>query len=526
MKTLLVLWLVSVAADDVTTSEPGKNERPNIILFLVDDMGWQDTSLPFHSVKTPYNTVYHTPNMERLANQGVIFTQAYTASPVCTPSRVSIMTGQYPARNNITNWTLRNSVEEQETARGDYPLLSPSQWNVSGLQPDDVTLAGLLRENGYRTVHIGKAHFGALGTPGADPGNLGFDLNIAGHAAGAPGSYYGMDDFKRRPGEESHWDVPGLEAYHGTDTYLTEALTLEALKVMENLAGSREPFFLNMAHYAIHTPIQPDPNFVGHYQNLDPVEAAYASMIEGMDHSLGNILDKLQELDIADHTLIIFTSDDGALSAHTRGQTILGTGLNTHNLPLMSGKGSAYEGGSRIPLIMAWGNPDDRTHSESQSQSHSRSRHILNLEQGSQIHTPVISHDLFPTIIELTGSEIPEDLPVDGASLSDVIATGGNMQERALFWHYPHKWGPTGPGLDPFTSVRKGDWKLIYFYRDRSWELYDISEDITETRNVMNTNRVHAKQLAGLMIDWMREVDARLPVDRTSGEPVPFPHFE
>ena len=492
-------------------------ERPNIILFIVDDMGWQDTSVAFHEIKTPFNEIIDTPNMERLAASGVLFTQSYTASPVCTPSRTSIMTGQHPARNNITNWTLHNSVEQQETAPEHYPLRSPN-WNVSGLQPHDLTLPELLRESGYRTIHIGKAHFGALNTPGADPLNLGFDINIAGHAAGAPGSYYGVHDFKRNADEESVWDVPGLEEYHGTHLNLTEVLTLEAKKAIAEAVEENRPFFMNLAHYAIHTPIQADSSFIDNYKDMDYTEAAYFSMIEGMDHSLGMILDELERLEIDNNTLIIFTSDDGALSAHTRGQTVLGTGLNTHNLPLISGKGSAYEGGSRVPLIFAWG----------RSAEYYSSQQTLQIEPGSRLDTPVFSTDLFPTIVELAGSGIPDSHIHDGKSMLPLMNGQGLDEEnrhRSLFWHYPHKWGPVGPGIDPYTSVRRGDWKLIYFYDRAKWELYNIKEDISETRNMIRRSPDIALELSVEMKRWMKDVDAQLPIKKETGEPVHFPVF-
>ncbi len=511
---ILYLFILFVLSTNILAAEQA--QRPNIILFLVDDMGWQDTSVAFHSIETPYNRINRTPNMERLAESGVRFSQSYTASPVCTPSRTSIMTGQHPARNNITNWTLRNSVEDQETAPEHYPLRSP-QWNVSGLQPGDITLPGILRENGYQTIHVGKAHFGALDTPGADPLHLGFDKNIAGHAAGAPGSYYGEHNYQRSPDEASVWDVPGLDKYHGTDVNLTEALTLEAMEAIAEAVEQNRPFFMNLAHYTVHTPIMADSTFIENYAHLDPVEAAYLSMIEGMDHSLGMIMDELERLDIADQTLIIFTSDDGALSAHTRGQTVLGTGLNTHNLPLTSGKGSAYEGGARVPLILSWGKVDAQQPLQKK----------LEIEQGSAIHTPVISDDFFPTIIELASATIPEDHIYDGVSLLHLInGESAAADERSLFRHYPHKWGPVGPGLDPFTSVRRGDWKLIYFYENQSWELYNIEEDISETRNLIRRSREVAEELSREMTGWMKEVDAQLPVSKATGEPVSFPSFD
>ena len=338
--------------------------------------------------------------MERLARQGVLFSQAYAASPVCTPTRTSVLSGQNPARSRITNWTLRNSRSDQETGPENYPLRSPD-WNFAGVQPGDVMLTSLLKKQGYQTIHAGKAHFGALDTPGADPGNLGFDVNIAGHAAGAPGSFYGTHNFSRayRGQGGGVWDVPGLEAYHGRDINLTEALTIEANKAISDAVAADQPFYLNMAHYAVHTPIMADSQLVAHYSHLSPREAAYASMIEGMDESLGALLHQLEVLGEATRTLIIFFSDNGGLSAHSRGITELGTGKNSHNLPLRSGKGSAYEGGIRVPLLVSWGRND----------SDEPLQQRLQIRAGVRETRPVISEDLFMTFLDVAGAEHPSD---------------------------------------------------------------------------------------------------------------------
>jgi arylsulfatase A-like enzyme len=260
-----------------------------------------------------------------------------------------------------------------------------------------------------------------------------------------------------------------------------------------------------------------DSAFIDRYKGLDPLEAAYLSMIESMDHSLRMIMDELNELDVADNTLIIFTSDDGALSAHSRGQTVLGTGFNTHKLPLFSGKGSVYEGGTRVPLLMSWG-----------SSNNSQTIHqLLNIAQGSKLDTPMLSDDIFPTIIKLAGSTIPDDHIYDGISLKSLMNRQDDDSDQcSLFWHYPHKWGPVGPGIDPFTSIRQGDWKLIYFYDDQSWELYNIKDDITEIRNLIRRYQNVALELSEKMIKWMTNVDAQLPISKITDETVPLPLFD
>ena len=512
-----MLILVSLIIAAFQFFEPIEKQQyladpPNIILFLVDDMGWQDTSVPFHEVVTPFNRRYRTPNMERLARQGVVFTQAYSASPVCTPTRTSILTGRHPARTRITNWTLRNSLDAQETGPKNYPLHSPN-WRYQGVQPQDVTLSELLRQSGYRTIHAGKAHFGALETPGADPSNLGFDVNIAGHAAGGPGSYYGAHNFSAaHRGGGRVWDVPGLEAYHGKDVNLTEAVTIEAGKAISDAVAANRPFYLNMAHYTVHTPIMADSQYVDGYSHLPPVEAAYASMVEGMDASLGALMHRLEAEGQATKTLIVFLSDNGGLSAHTRGETEMGTGLNSHNLPLRSGKGSAYEGGIRVPMIVSWARVDAN---EPVQQTWSFGKGIR--EDGQ-----VTSEDLFPTILEFAGAELPEDYQIDGRSIVRMLQ-GEPTEERTLGWHYPHKWGPEGPGCDPFTAVRAGDWKLIYFYKDRRFELYDLSKDLGETTNLAWKHPDKLEEMIDSMHNWMRAMNAQTPLDRETRQSLPLP---
>ncbi len=332
------------------------HKQPNIIFFLVDDMGWQDTSVPFWTEKTPLNLLYHTPNMEKMAAEGMKFTQAY-ASSVCSPTRVSLMTGMNAARHRVTNWTLKRNVSEDHAD----DILKMPVWNMNGLQPVDsienavhaTTLPQILKQNGYFTIHCGKAHWGAMNTPGANPLNLGFDLNIAGHAAGAPGSYQGEKNFGNKNGDKQTlpWGVPGLGKYHGDTINLTEVLTLEAISAIQQAQKLNKPFFLNMSHYAVHTPLEADARFYKKYKNmgLEEPEARFASMVEGMDKSLGDLMAYLKNNDLDKNTLIVFMSDNGSLSASARGGT-----LHSHNKPLKSGKGSAYEGGIREPMMVKW----------------------------------------------------------------------------------------------------------------------------------------------------------------------------
>ncbi|SHE97415.1 Arylsulfatase A [Fodinibius roseus] len=517
--SLLLLGLVIAC-----NTQPGQDgrqagsEQPNIILFLVDDLGWQDTSVPFHKEQTPFNEFYQTPNMERLAGQGMLFTNAYSASPVCTPTRSSIITGKNPARTNITDWTLHNDPERMERTGQDYPVKSPD-WAVEGVQPDSMLLTEVLKAQGYRTIHVGKAHFGALRTPGADPTNLGFDVNIAGHAAGAPGSYWPEDNYgNEEPG--SAWAVPRMEDYYDSEANLTEALTIEANKAIDNAVEANKPFYMNMAHYTVHAPIMADRRYYEDYleAGVDSVEAKYASMVEGMDSSLGSIWQNLKEEDIAENTIILFMSDNGGLSAHTRGTTPMGTGLNTHNKPLRSGKGSAYEGGIRVPMIAAW--------AERAEDHPLQSR--FEIQPGSRNETPIISEDFYPAILELAGLDSGSAAfqSTDGRSFIPLLRSGkapGTGEDRALAWHYPHKWGPSGPGYEPFTAIRDGQWKLIYFYKDQEWELYNLEEDIGEANNLIEEEKKVAMQLAEQMRAWMQEVGAQTPVSRETGDQVALP---
>lgn len=514
-------WVASGWLPRRAAAQDGAETRPNIILFLVDDMGWQDTSVPFWTGPTPANRHFRTPNMERLAKQGIRFTNAH-AHPVCSPTRTSIMTGWNPARHHVTNWTLH---PERDTS-GDWgPLAAPKDWNMGGLQPPQTTLPGLLHAAGYFTIHCGKAHWGAQGTPGENPCNLGFDINIAGHAAGAPASYQGLDDFgnKEDGGRKKDWAVPGLKEYHGQDIHLTDALTIEAGDAMERAVASGKPFYLYMAHYAVHTPIQPHQRFMGNYADrnypgsdldIPEVEEKYASMVEGMDASLGALLDRAEALGVAENTLVIFTSDNGGLSAHARETTPRGTGLNTHNWPLKAGKGSAYEGGTRVPFIAAWTKPNPQNAMQRE----------LPIAAQSTSAQPIISEDLFPTVLGIAGAvrELPVDYPLDGRDIRAYLMQRGADPERPLLFHYPHVWGPHGPGYEPHSSLTAGKWKAIYFYIPRRWELYDLEHDLEEKVDLAAKHPEQLETIAGQLKRDLIAMGAQWPIRRDTGEPQPL----
>lgn len=487
----------------------GEDRRPNILFFIVDDMGWQDTSEPFWKDTTPLNRLYHTPNMEQLAHQGVKFTAAY-ASPVSSPSRVSLMTGMTPAAHRVTNWTLR----KDEGPDPQSPTLEWPAWHVNGISavPGDeyathvTPLPAILQSNGYRTIHVGKAHFGAIGTPGADPLNLGFDVNIAGHAAGGLASHLGERNFGNVRGAVSQtpFAVPGLEEYWGSDTFVTEALTIEAKKQIDTAVTLKKPFFLYMSHYAVHVPLDRDDRFYKKYADmgLDHDQAAYAALVEGMDKSLGDLMLHLQEKGIADNTIIIFISDNGGLSVQARGGR-----PGTQNFPLRSGKGSALEGGVRVPMIISM--PRVTNHA-------------------SQCSTPVAIHDLMPTILDMAHIYKYKTVQrVEGRSIMNLVSgyAENAKQLRPIVFHFPNKWDAQGDGIGTFSSIRRGDWKLIYFYETRKSMLFNIADDIFEKVD-HGTNPTRAKLRESLSKQLTRElkaVKAQLPMLKASGKWCNYP---
>lgn len=484
--------------------EIAEKQSLNMVVFIVDDMGWQDTSVPFWEEPTSFNQLYQTPNMERLAAAGKIFTQAYATS-VCSPSRTSLMTGMNAARHRVTNWTLRrdNPPDARDT------ILTLPDWNYNGLQPVDsipnglyaTTLPQILQANGYYTIHTGKAHWGAMNTPGSNPLNLGFDKNIAGHAAGGLGSHLGEKYFgNAEPGVHSlPWGVPGMEAYHGDSINLAEALTIEALKALDERPKD-QPFYLYLSHYIVHIPLEPARKYYEKYRamGLEEPEARYASMVEEMDASLGRLLQYLDDHQLSENTAIVFLSDNGGLSASARGGV-----LHTHNAPLNSGKGSAYEGGIRVPFIVKW--PGE----------------VL---PNSRESTPIVVEDLFPTLLEMAGVQEYETVQeVDGWSLAGLFKDKQKLAERDLFWHYPNRWGANGPGIGPSSTIRSGDWKLIHRHDMGKLELYNLSNDIGESVDLSQENPEKVLELAEKLTAHLKKTQADIPTVKATGKPVPFP---
>ena len=471
-------------------------QKPNIILFLVDDMGLMDTSVPMLADENgkpehhPLNDWYRTPNMERLAKQGVRFSQFYAQS-VCSPTRASIMTGQNSARHRVTQFI---SPEKKNPG--------PKDWKWEGLTSKDVTLPSVLRSNGYHTIFAGKAHFAPIGHEGEDPTKLGFDINIAGCSFGAPGSYFGEDGYGNLDPKRKKRAVPGLEKYHKTDTFLSEAITLEAKLAITHSLEKNKPFFLYMSHYAVHSPFQSDPRFAKNYQNSKKPRPAksFATLIEGIDKSLGDLMDHVVEKKVAENTLILFVGDNGS-------DAPLG---DTHgyfsSAPLRGKKGTCYEGGMRVPFIASWAKP-------AKENLFKIARNHIHHEQIGTVM------DIYSTIVDASKSSSPPRHPVDGVSLLPEFSGNINKKRPVHFMcHFPHSHRSSY-----FTSFRKGEWKLIYRYltgegKRKSknplpqYELYNLKKDPFEAKNLALQNTKKTNELIQLMTQQLQSENALFPV--------------
>lgn len=479
------------------------DSHPNVVLFLVDDMGIMDTSVPFltdasgQPQRYALNDYYRTPSMERLAAQGIRFNN-FCAMSVCSPTRVSIMTGQNAARHRTTNW-----INPDKNNGGP---LGPPDWNWQGLKKGDLTLARVLQSQGYRTIHVGKGHFGPRAFEGADPSNLGFDVNIGGASIGAPGSYYGEKNYGH-DGPRVRSAVPGLEKYHGSDTFLTDALTLEAQAALEKAVAEERPFFLYMAHYAVHAPFESDPRFAANYHdsNKSAAAQAFATLIEGMDQSLGNLLDHLETLGVAENTLILFVGDNGS-DAPLGHQHAVACAA-----PLRGKKGSHYEGGMRVPLIAAWGKPSD----------HHPHQARLKIPQGAIQPQLASVCDLFPTILHVVGLDNPQGHVVDGKSLGRLLTGEADPSHPETFlMHYPH----APHRSDYWTSMRDAQWKVVYHYipseasANSHYQLFDLKEDPFEQTDLASSHPGQLRRMMERMVAQLEGFQAVYPLadDRQS----------
>ena len=479
--------------------------------MLVDDMGVMDTSLPFLTdaegkpKRYPLNDFYRTPNMERLAERGIRFNN-FCAMSVCSPTRISIMTGQNAARHRTTNWI--NPDKDNAGPQG------PARWNWKGIQRGDTTLPSLLRANGYRTIHVGKGHFAPREFEGANPQAIGFDINVAGASIGAPGSYYGLNHFGgissgKTKAKKAGSAVPGLEKYHGQDIFLTEALTLEAKTHISDAAKEKKPFFLYFAQYAVHGPHQSDPRFAANYANSGKPQSAqnFATLVEGMDKSLGDLLDHLESQGIADQTLVIFLGDNGS-------DAPLG---NEHAVacaaPLRGKKGSHYEGGMRVPFIASWAK-------QNPNEEHQKR---LPIQAGAIQNQQAAVYDLFPTLLDLVGIKTPSQHAVDGKKL-DTLFSGKPDESRSetFLMHYPHSPHRT----DYWTSYREAGWKVIYHYFPSEvsggshYQLFNLKTDPFEQNDLSTTQPAELKRLMTSMIAGLESQHAVYPVEKGGTTPV------
>lgn len=462
-------------------------EKPNIIFFLVDDMGWMDS--------TPYGSKYYeTPNIDRLAKQGKLFTNAYTASPVSSPTRASIMTGRSPERFQLTTpagHTAPNPTMTLINAGGPVycKVVAP---NLRTYMPlEEVTIAENLKTAGYATCHIGKWHLG--GTSDYFPDKQGFDQMICTGAYAGPPNYF------------SPYNITGFT--NGPDKeYITDRITAEALNYIEN--HQHTPFYLNMWQWGVHSPWQGTLELVDKYnKKTDPLGkqncAIMGAMMELVDKSLGEIMDKLEELGMSNNTIIVFTSDNGGLEY----ETINGI-LPTNNDPLRGGKGTIYDGGTKVPLIVSW---------PSKIAPNTKSDEL------------VWSNDYFPTFMQLTGVPADPAHPVDGESILPLLFDQGTLTREAIFVHFPN-YGDKVKGI-PGTSVRTKDWKLIRYYgegflRTNAYELYYIKEDIGETNNLATQYPDTVLMLDALISEHITRTSATIPIVNKNWNPsTVFPNW-
>src|SRR5262245_54607108 len=431
--------------------------KPNFVLVLIDDLGWTDLGCYG-------STFYRTPNLDKLASEGMRFTNAYAACPVCSPTRASIMTGKYPARLRLTDWL---------PGRGDLPshkLARPPF--LQELPLEEHTIAEKLKSAGYVSASIGKWH---LGGKGFAPEKQGFDLNVAGDHAGTPASYF-------FPYQNQRGSIPGLEQGEQGE-YLTDRLTAEAERFIEK--NQNRPFFLYLPHYAVHTPLVAKPQLLAKYQaqakpgqlHNNPV---YATMVESMDESVGRIVKKLEALGLADRTIIFFTSDNGGLAVKEGPNTPA-----TNNTPLREGKGYLYEGGIRVPWIVKWPGV---------------------VKPGSLCHTAVSSVDLYPTILNVPGCQ-QSGQTIDGISMDPLLKQTGGLERDTLYWHYPHY---SNQGGKPGAALRQRDLKLIEFYEDNRLELYDLKQDVGEKDNLADKMPRKAAELQRKLAAWRKDVNAQM----------------
>lgn len=455
---LLVLLLATFAF------APAQDRKPNVVFLLADDLGWADLR--------SYGSDFHeTPNLDRLASAGVRFTQSYTASPVCSPTRASILTGLHPARLHMTIW--------REAAR--HPLLSRElvpPVAMDHLPLERETLAEAFKRDGYVTAHIGKWH---LGTAPYYPQTQGFDYNIGGTLWGAPQTFFYPYSGDRHFREPRY--VPHLEG--GSDgEYLTDRLTDEAIQILER--HRTDPLYLQLWYHTVHTPIEGRPDLAAKYESKSRTgrkhsNVHYAAMLESLDENVGRVLAKIDELNLTNDTIVVFSSDNGGYINEYEGERV------TDNTPLRSGKGSAYEGGLRVPTIF---------------------RVPGVTAEGEICDEPISSVDFFTTLLSLAGVEPPSGYRSDGTNITPLLRNPeAELSREAIFFHYPHYYATTSP----VSAVRVGDWKLLRYYEDQHLELYDLATDPGERRNRAREHPERADSMLRRLELWLDDVGAQHP---------------
>ncbi|WDE97653.1 sulfatase [Lentisphaera profundi] len=485
-------------------------DKPNIIIFLVDDMGMMDTSVPFITDKNgkpqlqELNQYFRTPAMEKLASQGIRFNQ-FCAQSVCSPSRASIISGQNATRHQTTTW-----INPSSNNRGDF---GPKEWNWTGIKAGSPVLPKLFSDAGYTTIHIGKAHFGNKQADASDPTKIGFQYNVGGDCWGRPKSYYSKDHYGNHPKYKTGkkpvtHNVPHLEKYYDTGTFLTEALTLETLPLIKKSVEVNKPFFLHMSHYALHSPFNSDPRFADNYKNSGKGKSAqaFATLVEGMDKSLADVMATLNQLGIAEDTLIIFLGDNGSDAP------LGGTHTTICAAPLKGKKGTHYEGGMRIPFIAAWAkvNPENKF------------QKALPIAQNAIQTQMATIMDIYPTVLEASGIASPANHTVDGRSLKTLLSgKEDNTHPKTFLMHFPHKHRSSY-----FTTYRTQDWKIIYHYNPKTSkpeiELYHLKEDPYEEKNLASTNPEKLNSLINAMNSQLKQEGALFPTNKKGDELTPL----
>ena len=474
---IIVLAGILGTCQEKTSQSTENASKPNFIFILADDLGYHDLSVMG-------SNYYETPNIDRIANEGMIFENGYATCQVCSPSRASIMLGTFPARHGITDWIGAKTGEDWRKA-GRFNQLLPPEYEHK-LSAEATTLPEAMKEGGYKTFFAGKWH---LGDSTSWPENHGFDINKGGWDVGSPhGGYF------------APWKNPNLES--GPDgENLSMRLANETVQFIENNNPHEtgQPFFAYLAFYAVHGPIQTtmekwakyrqkaeeagiaETGFeMGHFLPIRQVQdnPIYAGLVEAMDDAVGVVLNSLGELGLSDNTVVVFTSDNGGVAA--------GDAFATSNLPLRAGKGYQFEGGIREPYFIKVPGKTDG---------------------GKTTAIPATGTDFYPTILELAGLPLKPEQHLDGESLVSVL-NGGELEERPLIWHYPHYGNQGG---EPSSIIREGNWKLIHYYEDGHEELYNLSEDPGEQKDVSEYNQDLVERMSKKLFSMLDEMGACYP---------------